>query len=297
MSLISIFTAPKPFDNPHIATIQRNAILSWLHLGPEVEVLLVGDEIGIAEVAAEYNIRHLPEVARNEKGTPLVSSIFKLGREASQSPLLAYINADIMLLPDFVRAAKQIARQLEHFLVIGRRWDLDLRSAWDFSPGWDERLTAALKERGRLHPPAGSDYFLYPRPLFEKMPDFAIGRAGWDNWMIYQANRMGWAVIDGTPSITVIHQDHDYSHLPGGKPHYDLDESQHNMALAGGAAHMYMTLDAGMELRDNRVRPARWTPVRTIRRFEQWAMPDDGRLTGLRGVVTRKLRRLRKRIS
>ena len=32
------------------------------------------------------------------------------------------------------------------------------------------------------------------------MPDFAIGRAGWDNWMIYHARQQGWPVIDGTPS-------------------------------------------------------------------------------------------------
>ena len=49
MTLITAFTAPKPFTNPHIATIQRNAIQSWIHLGSEVEVLLMGDEEGMAE--------------------------------------------------------------------------------------------------------------------------------------------------------------------------------------------------------------------------------------------------------
>ncbi len=73
MSLLTIFTAPKPFTNPHIAIIQRNAIQSWLHLGLEVEVFLVGDEPGMAEVAAEYQVRQLAEVRRSEQGTPLVS--------------------------------------------------------------------------------------------------------------------------------------------------------------------------------------------------------------------------------
>ena len=31
--LLTLFTAPKPFTNPHIALIQRNAIRSWMALG------------------------------------------------------------------------------------------------------------------------------------------------------------------------------------------------------------------------------------------------------------------------
>src|SRR5512144_1455865 len=103
MHFLTIFTAPKPFTDPHIATIQRNAIQSWCHLGSEVEVVLVGEETGLAENAAQFGLRHLPQVERNELGTPLVSSIFSLARQASNSPLLAYVNADVMLLPDFLQ--------------------------------------------------------------------------------------------------------------------------------------------------------------------------------------------------
>jgi hypothetical protein len=43
MSLITLFSAPKPFTDPHIAMIQRNAIYSWTLL-PDVEVILLGEE-------------------------------------------------------------------------------------------------------------------------------------------------------------------------------------------------------------------------------------------------------------
>ena len=59
------------------------------------------------------------------------------------------------------------------------------------------RTPEHLRARGRPHLPAGSDYFLFPRHLFAEIPEFAIGRAGWDNWMIYQARRQGWPVVDG----------------------------------------------------------------------------------------------------
>src|SRR5690606_38771012 len=161
-------------------------------LGPDVEVFLIGEEAGLAEVAREFGVTHLPDVRRNSEGTPLVSSIFDLARQASSSPLLAYVNADIILLPDFVTAARQVMKQAEQFLIVGQRWDLDVRSRLDFSPGWEERLRTDLNARGRLHPPAGSDYFIFPRALFTEMPEFAIGRAGWDNWMIYHARKQGF---------------------------------------------------------------------------------------------------------
>lgn len=296
MPFITIFTAPKPFTDPHIATIQRNAIQSWLHLG-SVEVLLVGEEPGLSDIAAEYGINHLPEVARNDLGTPLVSSIFTLARQACTSPMLAYVNADIMLFPDFVDAAKRVSEQLERFLVIGQRWDLEVRQVMDFSSGWDQRLKSEVEIHGHLHAPAGSDFFLFPRALPIEIPDFAIGRAGWDNWMIYHARREGWPIVDATPSLLVVHQDHDYSHLPGGKPHYDQAESRQNEALAGGAANLYMVLDSDKQLIDGKVRAPKPNLLRVLRRAEVSLMPPDGKRLGMRRSLARRFRRLRRRIS
>ncbi len=294
---LTIFTAPKPFSDAHIATIQRNAIQSWQHLDPEVEVLLVGDEPGMAEVAAAYGLRQLCEVRRSESGAPLVSSIFALARQASQAPLLAYLNADILLLPDFVEATRQVKSQVERFLVIGQRWDLDVQSLLDYSPGWDVRLREDVQRRGRLHMPAGSDYFIFPHDLFGEIPDFTIGRAGWDNWMIFQARQQGWPVIDATPSIMVIHQDHDYRHLPGGRPHYEHPESQVNQALAGGSANLYMVLDSDRQLVNGRVRRPRLTLLRALRQAEVWLTPPGSQRRGLRWKLARPFRRLRRRIT
>ncbi len=308
MPLLTVFSAPKPFTNPHINIIQRNAIQSWKRLGPEVETFLVGQEAGMAEAALEYGAPLLADVKRNEVGTPLVSSIFDLARRASNSPFLAYINGDILLLPEIVQATRQIAAglagrkgistdQAEPFLLIGQRWDLDVAQPLDFSAGWEQRLQNMVHTQGQLHVPAGSDYFVFPRQAFREMPDFAIGRAGWDNWMIFYALQQGWPVIDGTPSLIVIHQSHDYSHLPGGRPHYDLAESQRNQQIGGGLKHMYMVLDANYQLLNGRIRPARFTVLRFIRAIERKLMPASGELRGLRGALTRRLRKLRRRLG
>jgi hypothetical protein len=253
MAFITIFTAPKPFTNPHIAVIQHNALKSWQSLGGEVEVILIGDESGLAETAAELGLLHLPEVKRNTQGTPLVSSIFALARQHSQAPLLAYVNADILLMPDFLQASRRVAVQADQFLMVGQRWDLDLRKELDFSTGWDKRLSAEVQQRGRLHPPGGSDYFIFPRSCFTGIPAFAIGRAGWDNWMIYHSRKEGWPVIDATAAIMIAHQDHDYSHLPGSQSHYRLPETAENVRLAGGRRTIFSLQDVNYTLKEGKL--------------------------------------------
>jgi len=239
--------------------IQRNAIRSWAALGADVEVILVGEEEGMAAVAREYGVRHLPDVARNAQGTPLISSIFGLARENSTSPLLAYVNADIILLPDLLAAAEQTAALLPRFMLVGRRWDLDLTASYDFSSGYEPRLREQVVREGRLHVATGSDYFLFPRACFETIPDFAIGRAGWDNWMIYQARAQGWPAVDCSEQVMIIHQQHDYHHLPGGQPHYRLPETDENVRLAGGKRVIFHLRDCNRRMAGGRILPPRLT--------------------------------------
>jgi hypothetical protein len=113
---------------------------------------------------------------------------------------------------------------------------------------------------GRLHSRGGSDYFIYPRECFMTLPDFTVGRAGWDNWMFYQARRKKWLTIDATPSIKAIHQDHDYSHLPGGQAHYKLPETGENIRLAGGPRAIFTLIDVNYEFIDGHLRrfPFSW---------------------------------------
>ncbi len=85
------------------------------------------------EALVDCDILHLPDVRRNAQGTPLVSSIFGLARQASDSPFLAYLNADILLLPDCLEAVEQVQQPANHFLMVGRRWDLAMRQPLDFS--------------------------------------------------------------------------------------------------------------------------------------------------------------------
>jgi hypothetical protein len=268
MPLITLFSAPKPFADPHIAMIQRNAIKSWTLL-PDVEVILLGEETGLAEAAREFNVKHIPDVVRNESGAPLISSMFQVAREKSHSELLCIVNADMILMSGFIEAAKQAARLKDKFVLLSQRWDLDLTEPIDFAKGWENRLRSTVNSQGSLHRPSGSDFFLFPRSCYLDIPNFTIGRAGWDNWMIYKAHRENWSVIDCTPSVMIVHQNHDYRHLPDGKPHYEHPETNENIRLAGGQANIrYTILDSTHQLAGGKLIRPKMTSLRFTRKLE-----------------------------
>lgn len=294
MTLLTIFAAPKPMKAAHTTVIQTNAIRSWTLLGDQVEVVLIGDEEGLAETAARFGLRHFPAVKRNEQGTPLISSIFDLARRNSTSPMLAYTNADILLLPDFLRAVRRMESVRREFLMVGRRWNLDVEQPLEFRTGWEEALRASVLERGEMYTHTGIDYFVFRRESFTALPDFAVGRAGWDNWMLYHACSSRMEVIDATPSILAVHQNHDYSHLKGDKSLYRQDESLENKRLAGGNVHIYHLLDANRELVRGRIRRPGFSLVRWLRALERSFLTND--LTSRRWWIAIKLRRIQLRL-
>ncbi len=248
--------------------IQRNAIKSWTLL-PDVEVILLGEETGLAEAAKELGVKHIPSVERNANGVPFISSMFQLARENSNSELLCIINADMVLMPDFVEVAKQVKSQKSKFVLVSQRWALDVTAPFDFSGDWSRGLRSMVNGQGQLHRPAGSDFFLFPKSCYADIPNFIIGRAGWDNWMIYKARKERWPVIDCTPSVMIVHQNHDYSHLPGGKSHYEHPDTNENIRLAGGQANIrYTILDATHQLVDGKLTRPKMTSLRFIRRLE-----------------------------
>ena len=99
----------------------------------------------------------------------------------------------------------------------------------------------------------GSDYFLFPRECYASIPDFAIGRAGWDNWFIFKSRWEGWKLVDATRDVTIVHQSHDYRHLPGGQAHYRLPETEENVEQAGGYHTIFTMADAQYNLVKGRV--------------------------------------------
>ncbi|HEY3278320.1 MAG TPA: hypothetical protein VGJ94_17025 [Syntrophorhabdaceae bacterium] len=248
--MITIFSCPKPFRG-HVEIIQRNAVQSWLRLDPTPEIILVGNDDGVAQAACEYGVKHVPKVECNEFGTPLISSIFHESEKASTRPLMCYANADIIFMQDFMEGIKRVTAVKPGALMVGRRWNVDIIEPISFDDHWQDALFSLARSRGALYPYYAIDYFVFPKNGLGRIPPFAIGRPAWDNWVIYKACSSGMPVVDLTEAVTVVHENHDYSHHPEGwKGAMQGEESKRNIALAGEAAHVHSLLDAPYRLTD-----------------------------------------------
>lgn len=265
--MLSIFALPRAFRG-HIGVIQTNAIQSWMQLRPSCEIILFGNDEGTAEVAAKFGIRHVPDVERNEYGTPLVSSLFSAAQNLASHEFICYVNADIILMSDFLAAIRKIQRQ--SFLLIGRRWDIDLEEPLDFSnPDWETQLRSDIQMKGTLHGTYGIDYFVFPRGTYRDIPPFAIGRTAWDNWLIYKARALGLPVIDATKMVTIVHQNHSYAALPtgqknGGQAEGKGIEGARNRELLRGDYYAFSILDATYLLTPDGLKPTITTSVRYL---------------------------------
>jgi hypothetical protein len=283
---LTILAMPKPFRG-HIGIIQRNAITSWTKLQPRPEIILFGTEVGAAECAAELGLVHIPEVARNQHGTPLLADIFLNADRRASHDLFAYVNADIILQAEFTEAVKKVREAFPRFLAVGRRTNLEVLEPLGFNEGWEANLKERIRSQGWLENPTAIDCFVFRRGTYEQVPPLAIGRVWFDQWLIKYARKRGLPVVDLTIFAPIVHQLHDYSHVAGGKESvYGGVEADENLAHYGERRHTYTILSATHLLtREGRIR-------RVFFRKEIFAMQNF-----LWDVLVRKTHSVRKRLG
>jgi hypothetical protein len=258
--MLTLFTTAKPFMG-HNGVIQRNALKSWILLHPKVEIIVFGDDEGSAKICAELGIRHEPTVERSEFGTVLVNGMFARAQATALHDVLCYVNCDIILMADFRRAISQTRATYPQFLMVGRRWDVDITEPIDFSSeSWEEHLRQRVLVAHRQRDRWWIDYFAFSRGFYgPDMPPFAIGRTSWDNWLAWKGCQSG-RLVDASASVVAVHQNHDYGHHPQGvEGVWKGEEAGRNLGFAGGGVHLRTIADATLVLRNGRFKnnPAR----------------------------------------
>ncbi len=256
--MLTLFSLPKPFRG-HIDVIQRNALHSWALLDPRPEIILFGDDYGTAEVARDFGFLHVPAIARNVHGTPLIGDMFAQAQKMATHDILCYVNADILLMNDFALAVGRLAENRRSFLMVGQRWDLDIEEPLTFDATWEDRLRADVSKRGVLHAVTGIDYFAFQRGMWGEIPPFAIGRSIWDEWLLFRARRRGALIVDATEVVAAVHQNHDYRHISTAgtwDSMLNCEEALVNQKLGGGPDRQFTLYDANLLLTVKGVVPA-----------------------------------------
>ena len=234
---LTIFAIPKPFEG-HSGVIQRNAIRSWANLKPEAEIILFGNACpGLEEIASEVDARVLP-MRVNRFGTPLLSDAFTRAMTEARGATCCYVNADIVFGPELPEVVERLLKCAPpKWLGIGRRTNLDVTSEWTGETGPQvERLMERARSDGRVDSVVCKDFFLFPPDVIGEIPEFLVGRGNWDNWIVAEVKSRQIPVVDLSRQLSVIHQNHDYSHVEGGRKNAYVfgEEARENQRLAGG---------------------------------------------------------------
>ena len=229
---ITFFSIPKSFVGKNIIH-QRNAILSWLSINPKPNVCLLGNETGVKEICNEFDLFHIKDIKCNEFGTPLLNNAFDKVMNLSNDSIFVFINTDIIVNDSIHAAINKIKSQFNKFLIIGHRRDVDIDIQLDFNEYTNnDSLTRFAEESSYIQHPAYKDYFIFTRDVWQNIPAFAVGRASYDNALVYKALKDNIPVIDASNIILALHQNHDYSHLQNGKNEaYNGTEAQKNYYL------------------------------------------------------------------
>ena len=278
-TVLTLFSIPKAFGG-HLGTVQRNAVRSWTSLGHGVQVLLVGDEAGVAASARELGVGHVPGVALSEQGTPRIDDAFARVETLAEHPLRCFVNADVVLLDDFLPAVTTVETRFDRFLIVGETRDLDVQDDLVLDGASRAELRRRALEQGRSRGPTAIDYFVFTAGLFDPLPPFVVGRARFDNWLVWQARERG-PVVDATRAVVAVHQRHDYAHVTGGfeEAHFG-GEARRNEDLAGGSSRIYTIFDASHRLRaDGAVRRYVGSTLRLRERARKaaWKLAQRGR--------------------
>lgn len=203
--MFSLFTLMKPFIGVD-GVRQRNAVQSWLELEPRPEIILLGDEFGIAEIASEFECVHIPQVDRSESGMPLLCSTFAIAQLEATHDVLLYVNGDILLTDSICDCIMIVSELLAQFLAVGRRWNVGIDEPIAFVGKWQERLYERVQTQGELYSEYGLDWFAFRRGTYENIPPFVVARCAWDNWLVTDALNRDVNVVDATEYVLAVHQ-------------------------------------------------------------------------------------------
>ena len=251
--MITIFCTPKNFDGI-FDVIQKNALRSWRKISPDIEIIIFGDSYGACEMAKEINGIYYPDVKCSESGVPLLSDLFLNANKLCSFDTLMFINSDIIIPQNILSALNYVRDSFPRFLSVGFRWDMDVTNKIDFENNdeveffWEKAEYESIKSS-----PAAIDYFIFTKNTIKNLPNFVIGRPGYDNWLLWHARRMQIPLIDLSNEIKVIHQNHHFNfhNLKKDPKVYLEKDGLHNKKIHGNK--VLNLLDANYKLRNTLV--------------------------------------------
>ncbi len=194
--------------------IHNTMLRNWASLAPALlPVLFVTprDDPTWSRRAEELGWK-VEEAPRLNEGVPVLKDMFQVAAHKYPSTYVGFANADNLFGNSLIATLDGLTEQhwsLVHHrksLIVGRRRNFNesLLGEDNFSPEFVDRIAPKLE----LYTTGAQDYFIFSQNsgfCWENVPDFVVGRIGYDNWLVVQAQLWNLTLIDATNTINDVH--------------------------------------------------------------------------------------------
>lgn len=208
MPLMTLFTSWN--DSPSKHLLHNATVKNWLSLRPFIIPVLFTNESALATECESLGWEVLPISSAAADGIPVLKYMYRDVMERYNTSFYAFSNGDILfterLLETLIIILNTGSLNLsEPTLIVGQRTNVENVTLEEGST-W-ENIAAVAKNRGKLFTGWAEDFFVTTRSYpWNDMPEVVIGRRAYDNWLVYNARKSHFSVIDATKTTLAVHQ-------------------------------------------------------------------------------------------
>jgi calcineurin-like phosphoesterase family protein len=235
--MITFITAFKPFDLIYLP-IQRSALFSYkANKTPVIAADTEGDAkkvcLGFPNVTLLTSIKTAKDLGFNNQ-SPILKDLLIEALKGIKTPLVGLLNSDILIPMGFKKFLQGMLKKTgDHGFTAFTRYDLNLDTEIKTVKGLRKLFT---QESTIYDEATSSDLFISSyenfKKIAEEIPEFILGRYGWDNW-IHSFAEVNFRCFNGTKALKILHCRHDHSHITSqeGNPGKSAVSSAYNISL------------------------------------------------------------------
>ena len=239
-------------DHPEKNLVHQLTIRNWASLRPYVIPVVFTNDSTVARQCQiqGWEVRSITATAAD--GVPILKYMYLDVMTSYETKFYAYSNSDILytssLIETLVPVVEKFAADIDKshpLIIVGQRTNVDNVTEVDSST-WI-RLCSVAKSRGTLFRQDAQDYFITTKAYpWRDIPPLVIGRRAYDNWLVYNALREDYIVIDATGTLLAVHQTTKEGNLENHK--YGNNEYNHILLTdlyKKNVSQMYTEADLG----------------------------------------------------
>jgi hypothetical protein len=209
--MLTIFAAAKPFRGC-TATIQRNALHSWMQLHDDVQIILFGDAAGTQEVAWELGLHYEPSPQLTSSGAVRLDYMLAAARRYARHNVLCFVACDILLQHDLCEALNRVEALHHEFVMVGRAGPIRTEDPGACSPA--NALNGPVKNVRALslgltseNSHARLDYVIFSRNCFvSDVPGLPANSPFAAKWLMRRAMANEVHVVDVSRMVGALKQ-------------------------------------------------------------------------------------------